>query len=147
MEIRDFFIRLLGGITKQEHFDKIESMNENIELNYVSGSKLDYASTILKRWNEYRESLNTLAKEVLKNNPDYFKNNSSLFFDLVLQDYYFRRLFLLQHKKDFFEDAEENITNFHNRYEGTLGKAFWEIEPKFLELIYSDKYLRDWNKF
>lgn len=22
----------------------------------------------------------------------------------------------------------------------------WEIEPKFLELIYSDKYLKDWNK-
>lgn len=144
--MRNFLIRLLGGVTKAQHLDEIENINRNIELSYINRYKLDYASTLLKRWNEYRNSINTLSKEVLKNNPDYFKNNSSLFHDLVLQDYYFRRLFLLQNKEDFFEEAEENLTNFHKRGHGTLGKAFWEIEPKFLELIYSDKFIKDWNK-
>lgn len=145
--MRNFLIRLLGGITKSEHLDKIESINQNIELNYINRYKLDYTSTLLKRWNEYRGSINTLAKEVLKNNPDYFKNNSSLFFDLVLQDYYFRRLFLLQNKEDFFEETEENLTNFHKRGYGTLGKAFWEIEPEFLDFIHSNNFIKDWNKF
>lgn len=144
--MRNFLIKLLGGVTRIELNTIIDNMLNDRELNYISRHKLDYASTLLKRWNEYRESVNFLAKEALKNNPDYFKNNASLFFDLVLQDYYFRRLFLLQNRKDFFEDAEENITNFHKRDYGTLGKVFWEIEPKFLELIYSDKYLKDWNK-
>lgn len=144
--MRDFLIKLLGGIPQKELSDEMESMIQYRNQFYISCDRLDYASTLLKRWNEYRESINTLAKEILKNNPDYFKNNASLFFDLVLQDYYFRRLFLLQNRKDFFEDAEENITNFHCRGEGILCKAFWEIEPKFLELIYSDKYLKDWNK-
>ena len=144
--MRDLLIKLLGGIPQKELSDEMESMIQYRNQFYISCDRLDYASTLLKRWNEYRESINTLAKEILKNNPDYFKNNASLFFDLVLQDYYFRRLFLLQNRKDFFEDAEENITNFHCRGEGILCKAFWEIEPKFLELIYSDKYLKDWNK-
>lgn len=144
--MRNFLIKLLGGITKKELSDEMASMVQYRNQFYISCNKLDYASTLLKRWNEYRESINTLAKEVLNNNPNYFKNNSALFFELVLQDYYFRRLFLLQNRKDFFEDVEENITNFHCRGEGILCKAFWEIEPKFLELIYSDKYLKDWNK-
>ena len=117
MKIRDFFIRLLGGITKKEHFDKIESMNQNIELNYISRSKLDYASTLLKRWNEYRESVNTLAKEVLKNNPDYFKNNSSLtsfYKTTTLEDYFFysiKKIFLKMQKKTsliFIKDMKEH---------------------------------------
>jgi hypothetical protein len=144
--MRNFLIRLLGGVTKTEHLDKIENINRNIELSYIDRYKLDYASTLLKRWNEYRDSINTLSKEVLKNNPDYFKRDPSLFHDLVLQDYYFRRLFLLQNKEDFFEEVEENLTNFHKRDYGTLGKAFWEIEPNFLELIYSDKFIKNWNK-
>lgn len=144
--MRNFLIKLLGGITKKELSDEMASMVQYRNQFYISCNKLDYASTLLKRWNEYRESINTLAKEVLNNNPNYFKNNSTLFFELVLQDYYFRRLFLLQNRKDFFEDVEENITNFHCRGEGILCKAFWEIEPKFLELIYSDKHLKDWNK-
>lgn len=144
--MRNFLIKLLGGITKKELSDEMASMVQYRNQFYISCNKLDYASTLLKRWNEYRESINTLAKEVLNNNPNYFKNNSALFFELVLQDYYFRRLFLLQNRKDFFEDVEENITNFHCRGEGILCKAFWEIEPKFLELIYSDKHLKDWNK-
>ncbi|MDG2957140.1 hypothetical protein P7L95_10340 [Bisgaard Taxon 10/6] len=144
--MRNFLIKLLGGITLKELSDEKEDMIQYRNQFYISWDKLDYASTLLKRWNEYRDSINTLSKEVLKNNPDYFKNNSSLFHDLVLQDYYFRRLFLLQNNEDFFEEAEENLTNFHKRGYGTLGKAFWEIEPKFLELIYSDKYLKDWNK-
>lgn len=144
--MRNFLIKLLGGITKKELSDEMASMVQYRNQFYISCNKLDYASTLLKRWNEYRESINTLAKEVLNNNPNYFKNNSALFFELVLQDYYFRRLFLLQNRKDFFEDAEENITNFHCRGEGILCKVFWEIEPKFLELIYSDKYIKDWNK-
>ncbi|HHE3601801.1 hypothetical protein V0I11_11075 (plasmid) [Pasteurella multocida] len=146
--MRNFLIKLLGGITKKELSDEMASMVQYRNQFYISCNKLDYASTLLKRWNEYRDSINTLSKEVLKNNPDYFKDSPSLFFDLVLQDYYFRRLFLLQNKEDFFEDTEENVTNFHNkRGYGTLGKAFWELEPKFLEIIYSDKYLKDWNKF
>lgn len=144
--MRNSLIKLLGGITQKELSDEKEDMIQYRNQFYISCDKLDYASTLLKRWNEYRGSINTLAKEALKNNPDYFKNNSSIFFDLVLQDYYFRRLFLLQNKEDFFEEAEENITNFHKRNYGILCKAFWEIEPKFLELIYSDKYLKDWNK-
>lgn len=113
--MRNFLIKLLGGIPQKELSDEMESMIQYRNQFYISCDRLDYASTLLKRWNEYRESINTLAKEILKNNPDYFKNNASLFFDLVLQDYYFRRLFLLQNRKDFFEDAEENITNFHCR--------------------------------
>lgn len=145
--MRDFLIKLLGGITQKELLGKMDSMVLYRNQFYISCDKLDYASTLIKRWNEYRESINTLSINTLKNDPDYFKNNSSLFHDLVLQDYYFRRLFLLQNKKDFFEDAEENVTNFHKRGFGTLSKAFWETESNFLELIYSDKYIKDWNKF
>lgn len=90
--MRNFLIRLLGGVTKTEHLDKIENINRNIELSYIDRYKLDYASTLLKRWNEYRDSINTLSKEVLKNNPDYFKRDPSLFHDLVLQDYFFYRI-------------------------------------------------------
>ncbi|MGX2957645.1 hypothetical protein ACWIYZ_11295 [Ursidibacter arcticus] len=144
--MRNFLIKLLGGITKTEHLYRIETINQKIELNYIHRWNLEFASTLLTRWNAYRSSINTLAKEVLKNNPDYFNNNSSLLHDLVLQDYYFRRLFLLQNKKDFFEEVEENRDNFHKRGYGILGKAFWEIEPKFFDLIYSDKYLKNWSK-
>lgn len=145
--MRNFLIKLLGGITEKEFLSETESMVQYRNEFYISRDKLDYASTLLKRWNEYRESINTLAKEILKNNPDYFKNNSSLFFDLVLQDYYFRRLFLLQNKTDFFEKAEDNITNFRKAGYGTLGKAFWEVKSEFLELIRSDKFIKGWNKF
>ncbi|GJI56941.1 hypothetical protein HEMROJRC1_20530 [Rodentibacter sp. JRC1] len=145
--MRDFLIKLLGGKTEKEYNSKVESMNQNIDLNYISRYNLDYASTLLKRWNEYRESINTLTKDALKNNSNYFIDNPSLLFDLVLQDYYFRRLFLLQNREDFFEEAEENITNFYKRNYGSLDKAFWEIEPKFLELIHSEKFIKDWNKF
>lgn len=80
-------------------------------------------------------------------------NKQAVVFASVLQKHrlYFyymmtRRLFLLQNKEDFFEEVEENLTNFHKRDYGTLGKVFWEIEPNFLELIYSDKFIKDWNK-
>lgn len=145
----NFLIKLLGGITNKELLDEMDSMVQYRNQFYISCNKLDYVSTLLKRWNKYRKSINTLAKEVLNNNPNYFKNNSALFFELVLQDYYFRRLFLLQNKKDFFEDVEENIANFHKKDYGTLEKVFWEKEPKFLELIHSEKekFIKDWNKF
>lgn len=83
--MRNFLIKLLGGVTRIELNTIIDNMLNDRELNYISRHKLDYASTLLKRWNEYRGSVNFLAKEALKNNPDYFKNNASLFFDLVLQ--------------------------------------------------------------
>lgn len=87
-----------------------------------------------------------LAREILNSNPNYFKDNQSLFFDIVLQDYYFRRLFLLQYKIDFFERAQEQESSFYNREFGVLGKVFWEQDTTLLALIHSDNYLKDWNK-
>ncbi len=41
--MRNILIRLLGGVTKTEHLDKIENINRNIELSYIDRYKLDYA--------------------------------------------------------------------------------------------------------
>lgn len=145
-KMKNFLIKLLGGKTQQEFLDEIESFRKHRHQHYIGCHQLDFASTLLKRWNEYREAINALSKEVLKHNSQFFTENSSLFFDIVLQDYYFRRLFLLQNKSDFFGDAEEKETSFYNREYGVLGKVFWEIEPSFMKLIHSDNFIKDWNK-
>lgn len=144
--MRNFLIKLLGGKTEQEYADSIKQITHERSIYYIHRAHLDYASTLLKRWNEYRGALNMLAREILNSNPNYFKDNQSLFFDIVLQDYYFRRLFLLQYKIDFFERAQEQESSFYNREFGVLGKVFWEQDTTLLALIHSDNYLKDWNK-
>lgn len=148
--MRDFLIKLLGGKTKKEHHKMIETVKLQQELQRISRSDLDYASTVLKRWNEYRDNINHLVSEIHKHNANYFYDNEqsqSLFFELVLQDYYFRRLFLLRYDQDFYNDVSDKgdcWLSYKSHF--LLKKAFWEIEPKFLEIIYSDKYIKDWNK-
>lgn len=149
--MKDFLIRLLGGKTQKEYQEIIQNLALEQELSYISRSKLDFASTLLKRWSEHRHNINSLVYEIHKATPNYFfdnKNNQSLFFELVLQDYYFRRLYLLRYGQDFYEHiSEEKEDCFYSKETGSiLPKAFWEIEPKYLDLIYSNNFIKNWNK-
>ncbi|SUB76428.1 Uncharacterised protein [Phocoenobacter uteri] len=102
--MKKFLIKLLGGVSKEEH----QSILDYFQSRMINPQNLDFASSLMKRWNEFRCSINYMYKEICINNADFFTNNSSLLHDLVLQDYYFRRLYLLQNGKDFFDNVEEH---------------------------------------
>ena len=112
MSIKNLIIKLLGGTPNHEVQYKLENAIANFEYlknSYVRRDELDYCNSVLKRWAEYRSNINQLATEVLKSNPNYFEENKGLFFELVLNDYYFRRLYKIANKIDIYEDKHWGI--------------------------------------
>ncbi|MGR3808161.1 hypothetical protein [Pasteurella testudinis] len=94
----------------------------------------------LKHWNNYRKTISTLALDLLEYNPSYFQSNTGLFFNMVSQDYYFRRLYKLRFGIDFFESSVESECYFRNiNMNHLLRKAFWEIETN-KSLIHSEHF-------
>lgn len=113
-------------------------------------SDLDYASSQIKRWNDYRESINRMAEAVLENDPDFFEHpaRSGLLFDLILNDYYFRRLYVLRYEKDFFENTQDIGDSYcQSGSNHKLVKAFWEGNVRLEKLIRDNSFLAAWDQF
>lgn len=93
--MRNFLIRLLGGITKTEHLDKF-----------------DFIRSLVKNWDEFREDSNLL----LSNYPQIKENEFWLLGHFDVRDKYFAHLYKLQNGKYFeeFEPLEDRGDGYIN---------------------------------
>lgn len=73
--MRNFLIRLLGGITKTEYLDKF-----------------DFIRSLIKNWDEFREDSNLL----LLNYPQIKENEFWILGHFDVRDKYFAHLYKLQ---------------------------------------------------
>lgn len=143
--------RFFGYIPESDYIKlKIESeLNNLTEENKIYKQNLDFADSVIKRWNEFRQTMNLLHDEIINNNPSYYEENSSVIFHIFLQDSYFRRLYKLRYGADFFETAEDIKTEFINKNNNAhvLQKVFWEINKNYQSLVFDDHFIKDWDKY
>ena len=109
MKIREFFIRLLGGITKEE-------------LNKV----LDTNRGVYKEWDEYREDINKYIISLLDLDSYFLESNEYLKAHMQSRNYYYSELYKLRYGKRYFDfrPIEENEFGFRNSLGHHLRKSF-----------------------
>ena len=109
MKMRNFFIRLLGGITKEE-------------LNKV----LDTNRGVCKEWDEYREDINEYIISLLDLDSYFLERNEYLKAHMQSRNYYYSELYKLRYGKRYFDfqPIEENEFGFRNSLGHHLRKSF-----------------------
>ncbi len=95
--MRNFLIKLLGGITQSEHISRIEE----------SKQEFDYIRNLVKHWDEFREDSNLLIKKY----PQIKENEFWLIGHFDIRDKYFSHLYKLQNGKNFEEFEPLELTN------------------------------------
>ncbi|OOF47817.1 hypothetical protein BKK52_07825 [Rodentibacter trehalosifermentans] len=109
MKVKEFLIRLLGGITREE-------------LNKV----LDTNRGVCKEWDEYREDINKYIISLLDLDSYFLEKNEYLKAHIQSKDYYYSELYKLRYGKRYFDfrPIEETEFGFRNSLGHYLRKSF-----------------------
>lgn len=109
MNVREFFIHLLGGITQEE-------LNKGLDTN----------RGVCKEWDEYREDINKYIISLIDLDSYFLEKNEYLKARMQSKNYYYSELYKLRYGKSYFDfkPIEESEFGFSNSLGHYLRKSF-----------------------